>query len=49
MRQETSKVAAVSDWKVPQTKKQVRAFLGLTGNYRKFISGYATIAAPSRS
>ena len=46
VRPETSKVTAVSEWKVPQTKKQVRAFLGLTGNYRRFISGYATIALP---
>lgn len=30
----------------PKTKKQVRAFLGLTGYYRNFIPNYATIAAP---
>lgn len=30
----------------PTTKKQVRAFLGLTGYYREFIPRYAEIAAP---
>ena len=34
---ETSKIEAVQRWKVPETKKQVRAFLGLTGYYRRFI------------
>ena len=37
---ELSKVEAVQQW------KQVRAFLGLTGYYRKFIPQYASIAAP---
>ena len=31
---------------MPETKKQVRAFLGLTGYYRRFIPQYASIAAP---
>jgi hypothetical protein len=43
---ETSKVAAVEQWPPPETKKQVRAFLGLTGYYRKFIPNYAAIASP---
>ena len=30
----------------PTTPKQVRAFLGLVGYYRKFIKGFARIAKP---
>jgi uncharacterized membrane protein YqiK len=30
----------------PKTKKQVRAFIGLTGYYRDFIPNYAANAAP---
>nr|KYP39590.1 Transposon Ty3-G Gag-Pol polyprotein [Cajanus cajan] len=43
---ETSKVQAVIDWPVPKTIKQLRGFLGLTGYYRRFIQGYASIANP---
>ena len=31
---------------LPTTPKQVRAFLGLVGYYRKFIKGFAKIAKP---
>ncbi|XP_042866107.1 uncharacterized protein LOC122249376 [Penaeus japonicus] len=30
----------------PETKKEVRAFLGLTGYYRQYMPNYASIAAP---
>ncbi|GJX09473.1 ty3-gypsy retrotransposon protein [Tanacetum coccineum] len=43
---DSKKVAAVRDWPVPTTPRQVRGFLGLTGYYRRFIRGYATTAAP---
>ena len=43
---DTKKVAAVRDWPVPRTQRQVRGFLGLAGHYRRFIKGYATVAAP---
>ena len=43
---EESKVAAVEKFPTPRVKKDVRAFLGLTGYYRKFIPQYASTAAP---
>ena len=46
IRPEHSKVEAMMSFPVPQTKKQVRAFLGVTGYYRKFIPNFATVAAP---
>ena len=44
VRPELSKVDAVQCFAVPKTKKQIRAFLGLTGYYRKFIPNYASVA-----
>ena len=39
-------VGKVRDAPRPETKKQVRSFLGLTGYYRDYIPGYAEVAAP---
>ena len=41
---ELSKVDAVQCFAVPKTKKQIRAFLSLTGYYRKLIPNYASVA-----
>ncbi|CAF4229544.1 unnamed protein product, partial [Rotaria magnacalcarata] len=40
------RVRAVRDYPVPTRIKDVRAFLGLTSYYRRFIRNYATIAEP---
>ncbi|KAL4567338.1 hypothetical protein LXL04_022921 [Taraxacum kok-saghyz] len=40
------KIQAIIDWKSPKSLRELRGFLGLTGYYRKFISGYASVAAP---
>ena len=41
-----SKTQAICNMNAPTTPKQVRAFLGLVGYYRKFIKGFAKITKP---
>lgn len=40
------KIRAVRDFPIPKNKTDVRAFLGLTGYYRKFIEKYSYVAKP---
>jgi hypothetical protein len=40
------KVQAVLDWPPPRSVCAVQFFLGLAGNYRRFIQDYETIVAP---
>ena len=41
-----SKTHAIQHMQPPTTPKQVQAFLGLVGYYRKFIKGFTKIAKP---
>jgi len=40
------KVSAISDWATPRCLRDVRAFYGLIGYYRRFIEVFATLAEP---
>ena len=39
-------VAKIRKAKIPETKKQVRSFLGLVGFYRRYIPNFSSVAAP---
>lgn len=41
-----NKVLAMVSWPTPKNISALRAFLGLTGFYRRFVKNYATIASP---
>ncbi len=45
-RPDPGKVEAVLHFPQPRTVTNIRSFLGLTGYYRKYIKGYARLAAP---
>jgi len=40
------KVQAIQQWPTPRSPRALCGFLGLVGFYRRFIQGYATLAAP---
>jgi len=40
------KIQAIQQWPTPWTFRALRGFLGLTGFYRRFIKGYASLATP---
>lgn len=41
-----AKVAAIDEFRRPETKRDIRAFLGITGYYNHYIPMYAEIASP---
>ena len=46
MKPDPAKVKVVRDWPVPQSEFDVRAFLGLTNYFSKYIRAYSATAAP---
>lgn len=43
---DSNKISIIQKLKLPDTQKQIKSFLGMTGFYRKFIHNYAKIAYP---
>ena len=41
-----NKLKAIKEWRIPTTLRHLPGFLGLTGNYRKFVKNYGRIATP---
>ena len=41
-----AKIKAVMNWKSPRSVIEVRSFLGIAGDYRRFVKGFSVIASP---
>ena len=46
MRPQEDKIQAITEATRPQTKRQMKSFLGLAGFYRRFIPSFSSIASP---
>ena len=46
VRPSNTNIKAITEYALPQTYTEIRAFLGLVGHYRQFIKGFARIAQP---
>ncbi|UYV66747.1 hypothetical protein LAZ67_4002754 [Cordylochernes scorpioides] len=49
IRPDDDKIKAVSQFPIPKNLQQLRSFLGLSSNYRRFIKNYVDIARPLNS
>ncbi|KAF7702410.1 hypothetical protein HF521_001693, partial [Silurus meridionalis] len=49
IRMDERKVAAVQDWPVPASIKELQRFLGFANFYRRFIGGFSLVSAPLTS
>lgn len=44
IRTQPEKITSIKNYPIPKTKKDIRAFLGLAGYYRKHVNNFSTIA-----
>lgn len=43
---DNDKIKCIENWKVPETVKELKSFLGFAGYYRRFIRSFSQIAQP---